>query len=179
MPVQLQPGEVLLLQSRKHWVYLYPLLALHLLALAVPVTIALWAIGQFDLEGLGRTVVLVLAGVWALYWGVRAYFVWYAYHHDFWMITNQRLVDSQRRHWFHQEIASADLVDVQDTSVERNGVLQTVLNFGDLLCQTAGQQLNFVLHGIPNPVSVLTTLDHARDEARREASTGRAPVAEV
>ncbi len=171
MAVQLQEGEFPVLECRRHWIYLWPLMALYAMVALAPVALAVVLVGLLDLGGNGRLAVYALAALWAAYWGVRAYFGWYRYRHDQWLITNQRLVDSQRRHWFHQEVASADLVDVQDTSVEREGVLETVLNYGDLVCQTAGQQLNFVLHGIPDPVSVLTALDRARDQARREVQS--------
>lgn len=172
MPVQLQDGEVLVLLCRRHWVYLWPLLALYGLIALVAAGLAVVVTRMLDLEGTARAAALGLAGAWVLYWLVRAYVAWFRYRHDQWVITNQRLIDSQRRHWFHKEVASADLVDVQDTSVERHGLLETMLNYGDLVCQTAGQQLNFVLSGIPDPVSVLTTLDRARDQARRDVRAG-------
>lgn len=165
--LELQPGERLVLKCRRHWIYLWPALALDALIVIVPVALLAWMIGRFDWQGGVRSAVFVLMALWTVAWAVHAYFIWYRHHNDMWLITNQRLIDSQRKHWFHQELASADLVDVQDTSIQRNGVLRTMLNYGDLLCQTAGQQLNFILNGIPAPTSVLTTLDRTRDEARR------------
>ena len=167
--IDLQPGEQLIQKCRRHWIYLYPLLALELLALFVPLVILFVFINPFDEPGPLEWTALAATLLWSGFWGVRAYFVWYRYQNDLWLITDQRLIDSQRKHWFHQELASADLVDVQDTSVSRSGLLRTALNYGDLMCQTAGQQLNFTLGGIPKPVDVLTALDRARDHARRDA----------
>ena len=65
-------------------------------------------------------------------------------------------------------MASADLVDVEDMSVFREGLLPTIFNFGDVRCQTAGQVANFVLAGIPKPAEVLGLVDAARDTARRD-----------
>jgi hypothetical protein len=101
---------------------------------------------------------------------VRAYFIWYRYQNDIWVITNQRVVDSTRFHWFKRRLASADLVDVEDMNVVREGVLPTLFNFGDVRCQTAGEVPNFVVAGIPEPDKVLTAVDAARDVARRALS---------
>src|SRR5688500_9817166 len=134
-------------------------------ATSAAVILVLATIGFDGIAGKGIAVALF---VWALFWGVRAYFHWYRYQNDIWAVTNQRLVDSIKRHWFHHQMASADLVDVEDIRVVRDGFLQTVFKFGDVRCQTAGEVPNFVLDGIPDPSQVLAVVDSARDAARRE-----------
>src|SRR5690606_33112858 len=114
---------------------------------------------------------LLLAAMWAMFWAFRLYFTWYRYQNDMWIITNQRVVDSSRQHWFHHRMASTDLIDVEDIAIQREGVLATMFNFGSVQLQTAGVQANFVLSGIPKPSGVLGTIDGARDAARRELTT--------
>jgi len=169
-PVTLQAGEEILLHRRRHWLHLWPLLAVMAVAAITPIVVLSWIVSATaGLDGTAGLVVLVVSALWALYWVVRGYFAWYRYRHDVWLVTNQRLIDSLKRHWFHHQIASADLVDVEDIAVVRHGVLQTMFNFGDVRCQTAGEQPNFVLAGIPEPVDTLSTIDRARDAARRVA----------
>jgi hypothetical protein len=144
-----------------------------LAGLVVTIAGILLVVATFGFDGwLGKATLLVII-LWAGYWGVRAYFHWYRYNNDLWAVTNQRLVDSIKKHWFHHAMASADLVDVEDIRVVREGVLHTMFNFGDVRCQTAGEVPNFVLDGIPNPVGVLAVVDNARDAARRSL---RGPV---
>lgn len=173
LPVELQPDEQVLAFCRRHWLYMYPSLALIALVAVVPV-IALVVLvdSTAGLDGVARWVVLGISVLWLGYWLVRGYFRWYRYQNDAWLVTDQRLIDSLKRHWFHHQLASADLVDIEDVSVERSGMLETMFNFGDLRCQTAGEQANFVLGGIPDPAGVLTTLDAARDAARRNLARG-------
>lgn len=174
MPVPFQPQETetVTLVLRRHWVHLYPRLALLVLAAAVPPILAWWGIEAVtDLSGIARTTMIVVTVAWIAAWLVRAYLLWYRYEHDVWVVTNQRLVDSLKRHWFHHRMASVDLVDIEDVAVVREGVLRTMFDFGDVQVQTAAQQPNFVLSAIPRPASVLTTLDAARDAARRHATT--------
>lgn len=170
--VELQPGETEVHLSRRHWVVLYPWLALDTVLGVVPLVLAVWLSGKVD-SGRGSLAIIGVAVIWALAMVVRGYFRWFRYHHDVWLVTNQRLIDSLRRHWFHRRLASADLVDIEDVSMERHGVIQTMLDFGNLRVQTAGEQENFVLSNIHHPAEVLTTIDRARDEARQEL--GRRP----
>jgi len=83
-------------------------------------------------------------------------------------------VDSTRKNPFSHEIASTDLVNVQDITVSRNGFFPTIFNFGEVSCQTAGSTQVFTLKGVSHPNSVLELIDQARDEAReRHARMGQ------
>jgi hypothetical protein len=115
---------------------------------------------------------VAVQAIWALlllhaaYRSLKAFLAWYRYRHDIWVITNQRLIDSYKRHPFDLKIASADLVNVQDMSVERKGVLRTMLNYGDIVCQTASEMQGFRLAGIPDPRAVQALVDRERDRER-------------
>jgi hypothetical protein len=147
--------------------YLYPRIALQLAVGALPIVILTLLAGLGPGLGSGAgLVVLILDVLWAGYWAARIYFTIYRYNNDLWVITDQRIVDSLRRHWFHHRMASADLVDVEDIAVQREGLLPTMFNYGDLRCQTAGALPNFILAGIPKPAEVLGIVDAARDAAR-------------
>jgi len=167
LPVDLQPSERVLLRARRAPVYLYAKLAGMLLAIVVPVAALLLGVGAtVGLSGVALTATLVVCAVWALYWLVRAYFAWYQHAHDEWLVTDQRLIDSYKRNWFDQRIASADLMNVQDMSVSRSGPLASLFNFGDVVCQTAGASSRFVLSDVPRPADVMRLIDGARDAAR-------------
>lgn len=168
LPFELQQDEVVLLFARRHWIFFWAQLALIILAgLVATAGVVIVVLSTFGFDGiLGKGVGIALI-IWALYWGIRAYFHWYRYQNDIWAVTNQRLVDSIRNNWCHHRMASADLVDVEDIRVLKQGVLNTLLNFGDVQCQTAGEVPNFVLDGIPDPAKTLSVVDAARDAARR------------
>ena len=175
-PVQVQPGERLLLLLRRHWMYFYPRLILLLLITLVPPAGLLYVMDRAEaLDDVWGKIAIGAAITWLVLWGARTYFTWYRYQNDMWMITDQRLVDSLRKHWFHHSIASADLVDVEDVSVHRSGLFGTTFNDGDVRVQTAGQQANFVLSGIPKPSAVLTQIDAARDASRRDVARSNQP----
>jgi membrane protein YdbS with pleckstrin-like domain len=167
LPFQLQAGEEPALVLRRHWLHLYPRLVLLLLVALIPVVLWVGTAVLTDLTGTARLIGIVASVLWSGFWLVRAYFLWFRYQHDVWALTNQRLVDSLKRHWFHHQMSSADLLDIQDVSVEREGPLRTMFDFGDVRVQTAGQQANFLLGAIHHPAQVLSRIDAMRDEARR------------
>ena len=172
LPFELQGDERVVLFCRRHWLYFYSKLAGIVFALIVPTAALLWIV-QIT-AGLGGTVgkvALAIAAVWVIYWGIRGYFTWYRYQNDVWVITNQRIIDSTKFNWIKQRMASADLVDVEDINVVREGLLPTMFNYGDLRVQTAGEVANFVLAGIPGPSKVLAVVDSSRDAARRQFRT--------
>lgn len=170
LPFALQPGEEVLTLYRRHWVHLLPHLpVLIVLALLLP-SVLVWLFVATTVIELGLAPWAAGVGVvWAIFWLVRAYLIFYRYRNDIWVLTNQRLVDSYKEHWFHHRMATADLVNIQDISVHREGLLQTLLNFGDVACETAGERQQFTLVGIPRPSESLAELDRARDAARAAA----------
>lgn len=168
LPFELQQDEQVLVFCRRHWLYFTLKLVGIAAAWLLPTAAVLWLTHlAAGLDGTAGKVVWTAAAVWLVYCLTWGYFTWYRYQNDIWVVTSQRIVDSTRFHWFKRRMASADLVDVEDINVVREGVLPTIFNFGDVRCQTAGELPNFVLSGIPAPDKVLAAVDAARDAARR------------
>jgi hypothetical protein len=163
----MQEGEQVIKICRRHWIYLWPNVVLHLIAAVLPVVLLYVLLDALDvLEGVVASAFWVVAAVYLVYWLVRLALDWYHYHNDLWVITNQRLIDSYRRHPFDMTISTADLVNVQDMSVERNGILRTMLDYGDIICQTASIDQDFKISGVPNPRETQALVDRERDRER-------------
>jgi hypothetical protein len=165
VPFPLQEGERVLQLCRRHWVYLWPNLSLKLILAVLPPLAAIVLGAGGPSNGTWAVLWIVLAAN-LIYWSVRAFLTWYRYHNDIWVISNQRLVDSFKRHPFSLRVATADLVNVQDITVERDGLLRTVFDYGDILCQTAAETQEFRLTGIPNPRATQALIDKERDRER-------------
>ena len=54
--------------------------------------------------------------------------------------------------------------------------MATVFNFGDVLCQTASTDGEFIFIGVGDPAGLMEMLDRLRDEAHKESqqAIGRA-----
>jgi hypothetical protein len=171
LPFPLQQSEVVGQVVRRHWMYLWPRTIVLGLWGLVPVTVIALVLSWADAyDGVVAQIFWVVAAIWLLYWAARMFLNWYRYRHDIWVITNQRIVDSYKQNPFHHKLSTADLVNVQDMMVERRGILQTTMNYGDIVCQTAGTAGEFRLTGIPHPDEVQLLVDRERD---RERTRGR------
>jgi len=168
LPFPLQENEQVVLVCRRHWIFLWPRTIWLALWAIVPVIVAGLLLSWTDAyDGLVAQIFWVAAAVWLLYWAARIFLNWYRYRHDIWVITNQRIVDSLKNNPFHHKLSTADLVNVQDMTVERSGLLQTALNYGNIICQTAGMSgAEFRLSGIPRPQEVQLLVDKERDRER-------------
>ena len=169
MPIQLQRDEKIIKELRRHPIYAI----LQALGILVVAGVLIWLFSWLK-SSIGWTFFSILLGLTVVIAAIILYMIYYRYKNDLWLITDQRLVDSTRRSPFSHEIASTDLVNVQDITVSRNGFFPTIFNFGEVSCQTAGSTQVFILKGVSNPNSVLELIDQSRDDAReRLAGLGR------
>jgi hypothetical protein len=163
LPVQLQSGEEVVQIIRRHPASLWGRLAL--IALVVIIALIVWLnLGGDGALGtlLDIAFVLVIAGGLLI-----GFMVWYRYRNDLWVITSQRLIDVTRSTPFNQQITTASLTNVQDISIRRKGIFNTMLNFGDVICQTASAgSKTFALMGVAKPEQVLDAIDDARAKAK-------------
>jgi membrane protein YdbS with pleckstrin-like domain len=163
LPVQLQSGEEVIQVIRRHPASLWGRLAL--IALVVIVALIVW----LNLGGDGTLGTLVnIAFILVIAGGLLiGFMVWYRYRNDLWVITSQRLIDVTRSTPFNQQITTASLTNVQDISIRRKGIFNTMLNFGDVICQTASAgSKTFALIGVAKPEQVLDAIDDARAKAK-------------
>jgi hypothetical protein len=170
LPFTLQGNEQVVQICRRHWWFLWPRTTLWILIALVPVGIVWWGLGATDLDDNLGTPALVVSLLWLGFWGVRLFLNWYQYHNDIWVITNQRLVDSTRRHPFRHDMSTADLVNIQDMTIEKRGIVATMLNFGDVICQTAGIGNQFCISKVPRPDEIQHLVDQERDRERKSYS---------
>lgn len=167
LPFTLQEGEQILRVCRRHWLYLWPRLVLMaLVAIVPPLAVALLLSAAGAYEGVAARIFWVVAAIYLVYWAVRLFLTWYRYNHDIWVITNQRVIDSLKTTPLSLRLSTADLVNVQDITVERSGLLKTLFDYGDIVCQTAAEQPDFRLAGIPDPRAVQALIDRERDRER-------------
>ncbi len=167
----LQDNEQVLLICRRHWIYLWPRIALMtLFAIVPPIAAGIVLRRGGWLDGTAAKVFWIASVVYLIYWGVRIFLDWYRYHNDIWVITNQRLIDSNKTNPFNLKMSTADLVNIQDMTVERDGIFRTMLDYGDIVCQTAADVQEFRLTGIPDPRDVQLLVDKERDRERMRST---------
>ncbi len=151
--ITLEPGEHVVLDVRHHWyvffVQILPIIFLALVLLAVVTLPGIFAVFNLNIVLGPEVLVFVIAG-WLMLWIIFA-IVWTGYYLDTWVITNHRVVSIEQYTLFSRKVSECRLDRVQDVTVEVNGFLPTLLRFGTVAIQTAGESSQFVMKDIPDP----------------------------
>ncbi len=163
-PVNLQKDEQVIKLLRRHPIRIILDTTVSILAALLLLALIGWLASNISFLSWLWTILIVLVVLGAV---ASVFLDFYRYRNDVWLITNQRIVDSARRSPFHHTLSTADLVNVQDININRQGVLATLFKFGDVSCQTASQSHLFIFRGVANPERVLELVDAQRDQARQ------------
>lgn len=67
------------------------------------------------------------------------------------LVTNEHIVEILQERLFARIISELEFGKVQDVSSSEEGFFQSLLNFGTIEIQTAGENRNFIFHNVPNP----------------------------
>ncbi len=181
---ELEQGEEIVLFLRRHWMAMLPaFLAVGILALFpifVLIMYSYFDISSLLLEwGIGVAPEKILAFFFAVYFLFLDFFflvAWMQYYLDVTILTNRRLVDIEQINIFQRQVASTDLIYIQDVSSEVKGLLPSLLDYGRVIVQTAGERPNFILEDIPHPSAVARQI---LITAQGSAPNGRIPGEEI
>lgn len=85
---------------------------------------------------------------------IFSFLLWIDYSFDVWIITNERIVNIEQKGLFVRHISELNFSRVQDVTATVEGLLPTVLNYGDVLVQTAGEEKRFTFRQVADPYHV-------------------------
>ncbi|HEC32874.1 MAG TPA: hypothetical protein ENI63_01280 [Candidatus Kaiserbacteria bacterium] len=152
----LQEGERIDVKARKHWfllfsnsfgifvIYLIPFIGWGFLKNQSGVPL-------FNADA---SLLFFLSSIWTLLIWAKLFGIWTNYYLDIWIVTNNRIVNIEQRGLFDREVSTLRIERIQDVTLEINGIIATVLDFGDVNVQTAGESEEFIMKGIANPERV-------------------------
>ncbi|MBI2013904.1 MAG: PH domain-containing protein [Candidatus Colwellbacteria bacterium] len=172
--LELHEDEKILYEARKHWfviskagtfvgvLMLAPIILVILLFSFFPELLAIFSEPKFIAAS------SFFAASWLVILWVIFFVAWTDYYLDVLIITDRRLIDVEQIGLFRRDIASMPLSNIQDITVEVAGVTRTLLKFGDIQVQTAGQTKELLVHDVANPEEVkqLIMSAYSADKAR-------------
>jgi hypothetical protein len=106
-----------------------------------------------------------------LFLWVSLFLIWIDVYFDVWIITDERIVNIEQKDLFTRRVSELRFHTVQDVTSEVNGLLPSILDYGDVLVQTAGENPRFIFHNVPNPVAIKDLIMKLA-ERRRHHSEG-------
>lgn len=170
--LQLESDEQILLQVRKHWFILATQIFAIVVVAILPYFLFVAVLSNESLTTLARThvetgFIVALSSVWLLIMWMTVFNIWTNYYLDVWTITNKRLVVADQRGFFYRTTASFRLDRLQDVEISVDGMLATLLDYGSLELQTAGEERNFHADGLPDPAALKATILKATDVMTR------------
>lgn len=147
--------EHVFLLIRKHW-FNYVIFGFLAFLALIPVSLvaAYWYYNAATISPdteLG--IILGLSAFLLFILGVELYgFV--DYYLDVDIVTDKRIVDISQNGLFKREISELNLHQIQDVKAKVESMFGTILHFGNVYIQTAGERANFVFDSVPHPYAL-------------------------
>jgi uncharacterized membrane protein YdbT with pleckstrin-like domain len=126
-------------------------------------------VNQFDLH------YLFFATAWLLVIWVVFFILWTDYYLDIFIVTDHRLIDIEQIGLFGRDVAELRLERIQDIKVEIIGFLPTILRFGNLHVQSAGEGEEIVVKNILHPETVKDLISRQCDELSKTQTISQPP----
>lgn len=174
--IQLEADEEVIFQVRKHWfipfIRMFGICIVAILPLVAYITLTqITTLEQFDVSISTPLAVALYAG-WLLLAWMTFFNVWTNYYLDIWTLTSKRLIAVDQKNLFHRHTGSFRLERLQDMNVEFHGIIETLLDFGTLEADTAGESLGghgngFRVRGLPHPRELKAEILKASDALMR------------
>lgn len=106
---------------------------------------------------------LFMLAIW-----IFGFLIWIDYYFDLWVITSERIVNIEQKGLFMRRVSELRYAKIQDVTTEVNGFFPTMLNYGDVRVQTAGEEEEFVFKSISDPYhvkSIILDLQRKNDKS--------------
>ncbi|EKE18643.1 MAG: hypothetical protein ACD_9C00271G0004 [uncultured bacterium] len=101
---------------------------------------------------------------------IYSFLIWVDYYFDIWIITTQRIVNIEQKGMFTRKVSELRYSKIQDVTTEVVGFLPTVINYGDVQIQTAGEEDNFVFRTISDPYHIKNVIVGLQKKHEGEAT---------
>lgn len=100
------------------------------------------------------SLLIFLESTFALLIWVYAFLIWVDYYFDVWIVTSERVVNIEQKGLFLRQLSELKYNKIQDVTVDVKGFFPTILNYGDVQIQTAGEESKFLFRQIPDPYGI-------------------------
>lgn len=168
-PGQLK-NETVLLLLRRHWFILFTRLFFVIIS-AIVLVVAYFLFSDLSSnfqESALRSLLIFSESLATLFLWNFFFILWVDYYLDVWIVTNERIINIEQKGFFNRNISELKLTKIQDVTSEINGFIPTVLNYGNICVQTAGEIERFTFQQIPNPNHVKNVIVQLQEKASIE-----------
>ncbi|MFH0928318.1 MAG: PH domain-containing protein [bacterium] len=154
-------SEETVLFLRQHWIQPVGIIILFIFLLSIPVAISLviwFYLPELLTSNLAQALSLLVLSAYILMAVLFLFQTYLDYFLDTWHVTNERIISSVRVSLFRHTTSEVRFYRIQDITTEVNGFLPTLLDYGDIHIQTAGEENRFILENVEHPKKIVQTL---------------------
>lgn len=172
-----QKNEVVHCFCRKHWIVLVP----HFIGAILVAALAIAFFGSASIWAKETYRVLAAVAAIGLTYYLHYFFVrFFNYYLQTVIITNFRVIHLDQTLYFHRNRDSIDLPEIQDIVIQQNGIIKTLLNFGEIIITLSSAHASKTLHSVPNPEYYFRKINKTKREyiSIRRVEKGKEPVRE-
>jgi len=174
----LEPGEKVLRIIHRHWIDLLPSFTsaafLAILAVGVVVIDTRFSSDIPFSHLMVLSLALAILAVGAMIFLVSIY----VYNRNVLIFTSVHLIEVEQLGIVNRTISQVNFTRVQDVTATRDGILATILNYGNVEIQSAGREDKFLFRTAPNPEAIADASREAHEQSMRDqAAQGIPPVA--
>lgn len=149
--ISLRPEEKLLKIVHKHWFTLVIPGIIFILLVLLPTFLigTLYSLPlPIDRDSFPYLINFLLS-VYMMYVILFAFVVWIDYYLDVWIVTSHRIIDIEQFGLFNRQVSEIPLERIQDITIDIKGIIETLLHFGTIRIQTAGER-EFFIKSVPH-----------------------------
>ena len=142
---------------RRHWFAILAIVASSVLLIGIPLLAAIIFFEELRVllqRPLLGPILAIFGGLYVMLIWLFAWIEYTDYYLDVWIVTNERILNTEQKGLFDRVASELHLISIQDVTSEINGLLRTFFDFGDVHIQTAGERARFEFKDIPNPDGV-------------------------
>jgi len=158
--LHLENNETIIWEVRKHWFDFVWSTALVCIAITCPPILYFLAFVYIPPEArevfrLFQLHTVFIYSLWLLCVWILFAIQWTNFYLDVWYVTQRRIIDVEQKGIFHREISNLRFDKIQDITIEVEGFIATMLNFGDIHVQTAAEDSSdFTMKNARDPEGV-------------------------
>lgn len=150
-----QDSEKVLYVIKRHW-FTYMTFWLIAFIMALPIILGLVFI-PFEASKLpddALSIFLLIGSTYTLLVLSLLLYGFIDFYLDIYIITDRRIVDIKQNGLFNRTISELNLRQVQDVKAIVKGIFPTLMHYGEVFIQTAGERENFNFKDVPHPYRI-------------------------
>lgn len=170
--IEYEQNEHIVAQFRKHWfvffmdiLFLVPMLLLPFLVVFLTSVFGIVFPIQFN-EALVIKYEIFFGMLWLLICWILFFISLTDYYLDVLRITNKRIIDIDQRGFFNRNVATMRVDNIEDVTVDTQGFFATILRYGTIRIQSAGERREFNIPYVTDPEYVKATISKIQDVIR-------------